>query len=90
MDLYYEEGVNSAVALTSTAALLTAQVPHYYRKGCVIQNLGAGLAYIGFTSSVSTSNGLELAVDEKISIDGPVSVYGVSASTSDIRIWELK
>jgi hypothetical protein len=90
MDIFYEEGVASAVALTSTAALLTAEVDHSVRHGCVIQNLGAGIAYLGFDSTVTTSNGIELPVDSKVSIDGPVAIWGVSASTSDIRVWELK
>lgn len=90
MHTYYGEGVHSAVALAGTATLLTAQVPRAQRQGCVIQNLGAGIAYLGFSPSVTSGNGLELEVDGKISIDGPVAVYGISASTSDIRVWELK
>ena len=90
MDTFYGEGVHSAIALAGTAVLLTAQVSHGTRHGCVIQNLGAGVAYLGFTSAVSAATGIEVAVDEKISIDGSVAVYGISASTSDIRVWELK
>jgi len=88
--IFYEEGTYHAIALTTSAALLTSQEQHEDRQGCVIQNLGSGIAYLGFDSSVSASTGLELVADDKISIDGPVNVYGVSASTSDIRVWELK
>jgi hypothetical protein len=88
--LYYEQGVAHAIALTSTAVLITTQVSNSQRNGLVVRNNGAGTAFLGFGSGVTSSNGLPLKIDEQITIDGSVPVWAVSASTSDLRVWELR
>ena len=62
------------------------------RRALVLHNAGVGTLYIG-TSNVTVANGFPVLSGEKIAIDiqsNPnVAVWGVSASTSDIRILEL-
>jgi len=82
---------NQAISIAGAATALPA-VPLENRKALVIHNVGPGILYIGL-STVTTANGLPLAVSEKIAIDcqgtASVTMWGVSDSTSDVRILEL-
>lgn len=78
------------LAVTSAVPLPTN--PLDSRRALVIHNNGPGILYVG-TSNVTVANGFPLAVNEKMAIDiqgnTNVWVYGVSASTSDVRILEF-
>ena len=80
-----------AISVTGTATALPSS-PLENRRALVIYNAGPGTLYVG-TSSVSTANGMPMAVGEKIAFDiqgtPNVKVYGISDSTSDVRILEL-
>ena len=56
------------------------------RGGCLVQNLGPGLLYIG-EESVSESNGLQLGVGESVSLNiSNTDFYVISDDTYDVRI----
>jgi len=80
-----------AVTVDGTAVRLPTQSLEN-RRALVLHNAGVGTLYIG-SSTVTTSNGFPVLSGEKIAIDiqgNPnVEIWGVSASTSDIRILEL-
>lgn len=80
-----------AIEVTSSAVPLPA-TPLENRRAVVLHNVGPAILYIG-ASNVTTANGIPLAVDEKIAFDVQgtpnVTIYGVSAGTSDVRIMEL-
>lgn len=82
---------NQSISVAATGKLLPTS-PLENRRALVLHNNGPGILYIG-TSAVSTSNGFPLAVNEKIGIDimgtPNVAIYGVSDSTSDVRIVEF-
>ncbi len=61
------------------------------RRQLIIQNLGAGAIYIG-DSAVTTTDGLEIASGDLLSLNvlDVGDIYAISASTSDVRILELK
>ena len=82
---------NQAISIAGVATALPAN-PLEFRRALVVHNVGPGILYIGI-STVTTVNGLPLAVNEKIAIDcqgtANVTLWGVSDSTSDVRILEL-
>lgn len=79
---------DQSLSVTSSAAPLPS-VPFEYRRSLTITNMGPGVLYIG-ASGVTTSRGTPLFVNEKIAIDNQnLVVYGISDSTSDVRILEL-
>lgn len=81
----------STLAVTSSAVSLTAS-PLENRRALVIYNAGPSTLYIG-SSTVTTANGMPIAVGEKIAFDiqgtPNVEIYGVSDASSDVRIMEL-
>lgn len=81
---------NTVTVATSATAILTAKNE---RRGMVIYNNGANTVYIGFDTSVTTSNGLPILPQSSFELNGDRcwrgSVYGVSTSvTDDVRYWE--
>lgn len=52
----------------------------------LVQNLGAGILYVGTSSSVSSSDGIQVDVGKSIVVGSVPNLYAVSASTSDVRI----
>jgi len=62
------------------------------RRALVLHNSGPGILYIGLVG-VTTADGFPIAVSEKIAIDCQgtpnVTLYGVSDSSSDVRVLEL-
>jgi hypothetical protein len=81
----------AAVSLTSSASLIV--VANNQRKGILIVNNGAGTAYFGMDVNVTTSNGLPITANGSLNLTGLYdawrgNIYGISASTSDIRFWE--
>jgi hypothetical protein len=80
-----------AVVLTGSSAKLPSSSLEN-RRALVIHNNGVGTLYIG-TSNVTTLNGFPILSGEKIAIDiqgNPnVEIWGISASSSDVRILEL-
>ena len=94
------EDINSKIGIVQSSGLLvTADAVHITgpenrlrgRREVTIQNLGAGVAYIG-DASVTTSDGLQIPVGDilTLSVLDVGNIYAVSASTSDLRILELK
>lgn len=85
-------GMNQqAISVTSSAVPLPTNALKF-RRALVIHNNGSSTLYIG-GSNLTVANGFPLAANEKISIDiqnnENVTVYGISAGTSDVRILEL-
>jgi hypothetical protein len=85
-------GMNQQAVSVSSSALPLPANPLEFRRALVIHNNGGSTLYIG-GSNVTTANGFPLAANEKISIDiqnnESVTVYGISAGTSDVRLLEL-
>ena len=85
-------GVYEAVSIGTSATLIRPL--NNSRISLQITNLSAGEVYVGFDSSVTTSNGFELSQQDVISFTGSDlykgAVYGIVASgTSDVRLFEL-
>jgi len=61
------------------------------RRQMIIQNLGNAPVYLG-GSGVTTANGLQIAINEKFSLDvlDVGDIFVASAGTSDVRILEMK
>lgn len=52
----------------------------------LIQNLGPDEVYIGESSSVTTSTGLEIVAGESLAVGNTnANLYAISAGTSDVR-----
>ena len=84
----YDALTGHAVAVTTTAALLTSQRAHHNRNGTLIQNHGTDVLYIG-GANVTNLIGIRLAANEHIMIEGPVPIYGISIGTSSARVIEF-
>lgn len=85
-------GIGSRAISVSSSAVPLPTTPLESRRALAIHNAGPGILYIG-NSGVTTANGFPLAANEKVGLDitgnSNVTVYGVSDSTSDVRILEL-
>lgn len=81
-----------AVSVPGGTGVALPQTPLEFRRALVLHNVGPGILYIGL-SNVTTADGFPIAVNEKIAIDCQgtpnVTLWGVSDSTSDVRILEL-
>lgn len=83
---------NSGLAVGGTAVQLTSPENRLRgRRRVIVQNLGAGDLYLG-NSNVTTSNGLEIGANTSLTLDvlDLGDIWVVSASTSDVRVVELK
>lgn len=88
-NISYEVAHSKSVSVGTTRVRLTGGIVRGIRHGAVIQNLGPDILYVG-GETVTTSNGIRVAANEKLSVDGPVDMYGVSILTSDTRVLELE
>lgn len=88
-NISYEVAHSRSVSVGTARLKLTGGIARGVRHGAVIQNLGPDILYVG-GETVTTSNGIRVAANEKISVDGPIEMYGVSILTSDTRILELE
>jgi hypothetical protein len=83
-----------AVTVTTTATRLDPETEATSHDGsyAAIYNNGSVTVYIGFTSSVTTSNGFPLAAGASMSFEFGYSgdaLYGIVASgTADVRVLE--
>ena len=61
------------------------------RRQLMIQNLGAGLLYVG-DSSVTVANGVRVGSGETLTLDvlDVGNIYAISDGVSDVRVLELK
>jgi hypothetical protein len=81
-----------AITVGATATLILGSNPN--RRGAVIENNGTVILYIGFDSSVTTSNGIAIVAGGNYinSADGECykgAYYGITASsTCDCRYQE--
>jgi hypothetical protein len=84
--------LNQAISVPGGTGIALPLSPLENRRALVIHNFGPGILYIGL-STVSTSNGFPILVNEKIAIDCQgtpnVTIYGVSDTTCDIRVLEF-
>jgi hypothetical protein len=83
---------STAVSASGVAAQITSAASRLRgRRKVIVQNLGAGAAFLG-GSDVSTSNGLKLASGERLELDvlDFGDIYVVSDSTADVRILEIR
>lgn len=81
----------SVVSVSGTAIQIVAS--NLERKGVIIVNNGAGTAYFGMDANVTTSNGLPVIANGSLNLTGLYdawrgAIFSVSASTSDLRVWE--
>ncbi len=93
-DIESKVGIIQASGLTVVTDAVHVTGPENRLRGrrqLIIQNLGAGAVYIG-DSTVTTSDGLEIASGVLLSLNvlDVGDIYAISASTSDVRILELK
>jgi hypothetical protein len=81
-----------AISVPGGTGVALPVTPLEYRRALVLHNSGPGILYIGLVG-VTTGDGFPIAVGEKISIDCQgtpnVTLYGVSDSTSDVRVLEF-
>jgi len=83
----------NTVTVADTATQILAA--NARRKGCLIRNNSSQTVYLGFDSSVTTSNGLPLGANETLMNSGQFeayrgAIYGiVASSTSDVRYWDF-
>lgn len=82
--------------MAALLATTTAQkLPVGQNQRPILQNLGTGLAYFGDSSSVSATNGIQLAVGAAfefptdLSNAGWAELWVVSAATSDLRYFSV-
>lgn len=81
----------NAVTVTTTATKIMDSTPG--RRGFVIANNGSNIVYLGFDSSVTSSNGVQLMPQDKWESTGSQSVFkgsiwGITAAnSSDVRYW---
>lgn len=94
------EDINSKIGIVQSSGLHVADFPVQItgdverlrgRREVRIQNMGEGVAYIG-DSNVTTADGLCIpsGTTLTLSVLDVGDIYAVSASTSDLRILELK
>ena len=88
----------AAVSVGNTATLIIAE--NFNRIRVIIDNQGSQVVYLGDDDTVTTSNGITLAADDKLimTFGGGVNfpfffrgdIYGIVASgTADVRVWEM-
>ena len=94
------EDINSLLGIIQNSGLTVAAAPLQLtgpatrlrgRRHVMVQNLGAGNAFIG-NSGVTTTNGVRVASGELLRMDvlDFGDIWVVSASTSDVRVLELR
>lgn len=82
----------NTVSITGTAGILIAANPN--RKGLLVRNNGTQIVYLGYDSSVTSSNGFPLSPQDTIETSNLLAgyrgvLYAISASgTQDIRYME--
>ena len=80
------------VTVGNTATLIVAA--NTARLSLVIQNNGSVTVYIGPDASVSTSNGVAILANGSFQEDSGGArmyqgdIYGITDSSSDVRVWE--
>ena len=83
---------NQAISIPGGTGVALPQTPLEYRRALVLHNFGPGILYVGLVG-VTTADGFPILVNEKIAIDCQgtpnITLYGVSDSTSDVRVLEL-
>jgi hypothetical protein len=85
-------GTYNAVTVTASATLIKASNAN--RLSLQITNTSGEVCYIGFDTSVSSTNGFPLAQNDVLSLTGSDlytgAVYGITASsTANIRYFEI-
>jgi hypothetical protein len=85
-------GTYGAVTVTASATLIKAS--NASRLSLQITNTSSEVCYIGFDTSVSSTNGFPLAQNDVLSLTGSDlytgTVYGITASsTANIRYFEI-
>lgn len=94
------EDINSKIGIMQSSGLHVADFAIHItgdaerlrgRRQVMIQNLGAGDVFIG-DSSVTTTGGLQIASGDILTLNvlDVGDIFAISASTSDLRILELK
>jgi len=94
------EDIESKIGIVQSSGLHVAGFPVHItgdaerlrgRRQIIIQNLGTGAAYIG-DSNVTTTGGLQIPSGDLLTLNvlDVGDIYAISASTSDLRILELK
>lgn len=80
----------AALAVTTSAAALDLSgFPEAGEKGqrLRLQNLGAGLVYVGYANTVTTSNGYKLAANGEVEFDltPGQSIWVIGSASADLR-----
>lgn len=94
------EDIQSKIGLVQSSGLAVSTFPIHLtgpgirlkgRRQLTIQNLGAGVVYVG-DSTVTTATGLRIAVDELLTLDvlDFGDLYVIGAAAADVRVLELK
>ena len=93
-DINSKLGVVQASGLTVVADAVHVAGPTTRLRGrrqLMIQNLGAGLLYVG-DASVTAANGVRVGSGETLTLDvlDVGNIYAISDGVSDVRVLELK
>tara|TARA_R110000824_G_scaffold116426_1_gene267845 strand:+ start:1405 stop:1812 length:408 start_codon:yes stop_codon:yes gene_type:complete len=94
------EDINSKVGIVQASGLtVVADAVHIAgpttrlrgRRQLLIQNLGAGVLYIG-GSTVTVADGVRVASGDTLTLDvlDVGDIYAISSAVSDVRVLELK
>ena len=94
------EDINSKVGIVQTSGLTVAgDAVHIAgpatrlrgRRQLMIQNLGAGLLFVG-DSRVTVTDGVRVAPGDTLTLDvlDVGDIYAISSAVSDVRVMELK
>ena len=85
---FYDTLTNHAIAVTTLVKLTTQRTPAT-RNAVLVQNTGADVLFIG-GPAVATTDGVRLAANEHLVIEGQVDLWGISAGTSNVRVIEFQ
>jgi hypothetical protein len=87
-DTKYSEGRAASITVGTTTVELDGGL--HDAKATVILNNSSNTIYLGFLSTVTTSDGFPLAASEKLTLGGHVRLYGIAAQAgNDVRVMEL-
>lgn len=83
--------VYSAVSVTTSAAEVKVGGSALDERKVIVIQPTNGTIYLGFDSSVTSSNGLVLKKAQTLILEAGDSqpIFAIAASTVDVRIWEL-
>lgn len=81
-------GYGNVTATTTLGAIVSfsTDFQHYEKRNGAIYNNGSVTVYIGYDTSLTSSNGFPLPAGDSFAFNTKTTIYGVTASsTADLR-----